>query len=596
MNHTRRLPSALALRHSLLSAWAVAACAVVAVHATEMIRAPIVVGFLCLGPGMALTQLFKPRGLAALLALAIGLSLGPACLIATALVYAHRLTPLAVLVALTVLSIGASAYDAGLHASAARLLAAVMRSLRVAIARAEPRRVAAGSWHVAGRATRVLAVGAASLLGGAAATWTRTRHASERLVGAQRQSGRRVRLALIRGSSLLARRTWSFATTLRSRLAAERVELWGVIARRAERMSAWAHAPFRLGRRLSGGGRLDVGGSANRTRPATSLFQGFLRESGARRIHLQNGRRTSWLRGNLPGVGGADLLERLSWPALHRSLAIRTVQQIGPKIWFVDDLGPRLRRADEVGTRPARGVWIIAASETVGVPVVWRLRDESGVQGERTAWRSRLALEALDSLDELGCGRAVVVAGQLYGSLSTFRAGLKARGLEYVVRVEAATALDAILAGRGTSLPWKPSTADAQQMIGRYIEAANGAVERLTMRGRPGELSVRASWSEFLALRGSDPLVLGARPRGKAQPTVFWLSNLPAATSLEHLSSLVSLPGLLHVERARPEQFMSAAGVAPNGEKSLEDDLAIFAFAQAASVLKRRNATADSSR
>jgi hypothetical protein len=609
MNHTRRLLLRPAVRHSLLSAWAVAACAVAAVHASEMIRAPIVVGFLCFGPGMALTQLFKPRSLAAQLALAIGLSLGPACLIAISLVYVHRLSPLAVLVILTVLSIGASAYDAGLHASAARLLAAAVLSLRMVVGRVEPRLVAARFGHLALRTIRTLAAAGPLLLGGAAAAWTRTQHAARHLIAAQRprRLWRHIRTALIRDASLFARGSWSLATTLFARLTAERVKLRQIIVRQPQRVSAWAHASvhgmahharasLRLGKRRSRGGRLEVEAFANGTHPTTSHFQGFLHGIGARQRRSQNARGVSWLHRHLRGIGGEELVDRLSWPALHRFLAVRTVQQIDPKIWLVEDLGPGPWRTEDVGTRPARGVWIIAASETAGVPLVWRLRDSTGVGGERTAWRSPLALEALDSLEELGCGRAVVVAGQRYGSLSTFRAGLKARGLEYLVRVDALTALDAIVAGRGASLPWKPSAADAQQMIARYIEAANGAVDRLAMRDRPGEASVRARWSELLALRGSDPLVLGARPPGKAQPTAFWLSNLPTATSLDRLSSLMNLPSRLHVERAHPKGFVPAARAAATGEKSLENDLAIFAFAQAAGALKRQNTTADSSR
>ena len=126
--------------------------------------------------------------------------------------------------------------------------------------------------------------------------------------------------------------------------------------------------------------------------------------------------------------------------SLQRFMTQRPIREINPDLWFVDDLERLLPRQTHVprgqpaGRTPPRGVSITGVSAHTSIPIAWRIEDDE----EAKEWRTRLALEMIDALPELGA--AVVAAGAAFGSLAGFRRGLEARCLAYLLQVDPVTA------------------------------------------------------------------------------------------------------------------------------------------------------------
>ncbi|WP_219420526.1 IS701 family transposase, partial [Pseudonocardia nigra] len=188
----------------------------------------------------------------------------------------------------------------------------------------------------------------------------------------------------------------------------------------------------------------------------------------------------------------------------------------------------------------------------------------------REKWR--LGLDMLDRIlgaepdGGWGLPARTVVADAGYGDITEFRLGLAQRGLSYVVAVKPTTSaypVDAVpvtppYAGRGRP-PTPRYRDDPTNLAGLAIVAGRRALRRITWRHgsrKNARNPTAAMRSRFLALRvrpanrdiprnpdGTLPecWLLAEWPPGKAEPTDYWLSNLPADTPLRDLVRLAKI-------------------------------------------------------
>ena len=158
------------------------------------------------------------------------------------------------------------------------------------------------------------------------------------------------------------------------------------------------------------------------------------------------------------------------------------------------------------------------------------------------------------------------VADAGYGDITGFRLGLEQRGLRYVVAVKGATsaysadAVPTVPAYSGRGRPPKPRYRDdPTNLTGLALAAGRHALQHITWRHgtrkNPGNPTAAMS-SHFLAIRvrpanheiprnadGSLPecWLIVEWPPDKAEPTDYWLSNLPPDTPLQQLVRLAKI-------------------------------------------------------
>jgi len=282
---------------------------------------------------------------------------------------------------------------------------------------------------------------------------------------------------------------------------------------------------------------------------------------------------------------------------VRERLARRAVAVISPEAWVVDDTGfPKDGTASPGVARQYSGtlgkvancqigVSICAVTDAASCPLDWRLflperwddscatdepaaaairarRARAGMPDSvrhREKWR--LALDMLDELAGFGLAPPVVVADAGYGDAGEFRAGLAERGWSYVVQVRGeltAHRADAVperppYCGRGRPPAARYRTAPVD-LRAHVLAAGRDAAVKLTWRqGSRGPLT-----SHFVALRvrpagraltgqraadGSLPAtwLIAEWPPEAAEPTDYWLSNLPDGTDLAELVRLAKI-------------------------------------------------------
>jgi SRSO17 transposase len=282
---------------------------------------------------------------------------------------------------------------------------------------------------------------------------------------------------------------------------------------------------------------------------------------------------------------------------VRERLARRAVAVIAPDAWVVDDTGfvkdgtasPGVARQysgtlGKVGNCQI-GVSISAVTDAASCPLSWRLflperwddtcastpeaaaairdrRTRAGIPAEqrhREKWR--LALDMLDELAGWGLAPPVVVADAGYGESAAFRDGLSARGRAWVVQVQgvlsahAERAVPALVPTSGRGRPSQPRYRTPPVTLREHVQAAGrAAAVPLTWReGSRGPMT-----SHFVALRvrpaghhqaarraadGSLPTVwlLAQWPPAAAEPTDYWLADLPADTDLAELVRLAKI-------------------------------------------------------
>jgi SRSO17 transposase len=258
--------------------------------------------------------------------------------------------------------------------------------------------------------------------------------------------------------------------------------------------------------------------------------------------------------------------------------------------WIVDDTGFPKKGRHSVGVaRQYCGqlgkqdncqvaVSLSLATSEASLPVAWQLylpqawagdgaRRKTAKVPEEVVFQTKpeIALGQIKAARAEGLAPGVVLADAGYGSSSTFRDGLGELGLEFIVGVSATATVwpqgmtPAVPTGSGRGRPPKRlrrggDTAPVEQV------AALAA-------GLPGEAWQTVSWREgtaetlasrFVALRvrpaqgdhrrsapRPEHWLLAEWPHDEAEPTKFWLSNLPADTPIERLVWLAKLRWLI---------------------------------------------------
>jgi SRSO17 transposase len=226
------------------------------------------------------------------------------------------------------------------------------------------------------------------------------------------------------------------------------------------------------------------------------------------------------------------------------------------------------------------GVSINAAAEEASCPLNWRLFipeewDDPGEWNQERRKQARLpedvhhvekwrqALEMIDELIGWGLTAPVVLGDGAYGDTTGLRTGLEQRGLDYVLDVKSTTsayAQETVPAqperrpgrGRPPSARYRQDPSSLKQLA---LDARSKAAATVAWReGTRGTMS-----SRFLALRvrpanidlrrqahkTGDELpvrwLICEWPAKEAEPTKYWLSNLPDHTPLKQLVRLAKM-------------------------------------------------------
>ena len=274
-----------------------------------------------------------------------------------------------------------------------------------------------------------------------------------------------------------------------------------------------------------------------------------------------------------------------AWEPVRERLATRMQAELESDAWVVDDTGfPKAGRCSVGVARQYSGtlgkvancqigVSVNAVTDHASCPIDWRLflPEEWDADAERRAGahlpaaerhrpKWRLALEMLDELRGWGLEPPPIVCDSAYGEITEFRLGLEQRELDYVVEVKGQTSAYAENVrpeqpsyqgqGRPPTLRYREKPSSLRQLA-----LAAGATSLREVAWREGSRG-RKLRSRFLALRvrpanvrlrrqseGELPVrwLLVEWPQEAEQPTKYWLSNLPAETSLTELVQLAKL-------------------------------------------------------
>jgi len=256
------------------------------------------------------------------------------------------------------------------------------------------------------------------------------------------------------------------------------------------------------------------------------------------------------------------------------------------RAWIVDDTGFPKKGKHSVGVaRQYCGqlgkqdncqvaVSLSVANDWASLPIAWRLylpeawaediaRREKAKVPHDVAFQTKpqIALQQIEAAKAQGMAPGVVLADAGYGHDGGFRAGLKALDLRYVVGV--LSSLSVWRPGEGP-LPPKPSSgrgrpatrlrrdADHQPLTAKALaetlpaEAWQSVTWRegsnAELSGRFAALRVRpAARDHWRSEPHAEELLLIEWPEDAAEPTKYWLSNLPPDTPIEVLVDTAKL-------------------------------------------------------
>ncbi|MCW2135476.1 IS701 family transposase [Arthrobacter sp. VKM Ac-2550] len=288
---------------------------------------------------------------------------------------------------------------------------------------------------------------------------------------------------------------------------------------------------------------------------------------------------------------------------VRRQLANIAMETIAPEAWVIDDTGfKKDGRSSPCVARQYSGtlgkvgncqiaVSLHAATDAASCPLNWRLYvpeawddtcAETNEDAEKTMLRRQKAKipdtirhrtkwsQALEMIDEAatwGWAPPAVVADAGYGDTTGFRLGLDARSIPYVLAVKASTSAypadavpETVPATGSRGRPPAPRYRDKPSSL-REIAISTGRVHRRQVTWRRGTKTGPANklasmTSKFLAVRvrpanrdiplaadGSLPeeWLICEWPAGAAEPTDYWLSSLPADTSLKTMVRLAKM-------------------------------------------------------
>jgi SRSO17 transposase len=251
--------------------------------------------------------------------------------------------------------------------------------------------------------------------------------------------------------------------------------------------------------------------------------------------------------------------------------------------WIVDDTGLPKKGKHSVGvTRQYCGqlgkqencqvaVSLSVSTPEASLPVAWRLylpeswagdierRRKAGVPDEiRFQTKQKIALEQIREALAAGIAAGVVLADAAYGNDSGFREELEELGLEYAVGVQGSMTVwrpgEGPLAaepyqGRGRPpkllrrdagrqpLTLKQLAAELPRETFRSVSWRGGTKQRL--RSRFALLRVRPAHRDYCRDEPhAEQWLLIEWPPNEAEPTHYWLANLPASTKLKDLVAI----------------------------------------------------------
>lgn len=264
-----------------------------------------------------------------------------------------------------------------------------------------------------------------------------------------------------------------------------------------------------------------------------------------------------------------------------RGWVLPVIKRKGPvRAWIVDDTGFPKKGTHSVGVaRQYCGqigkqdncrvaVSLSVSTHTASLPIAFRLylpevwannagrRKQAGVP-ERIRFQTKpeIALEQIRQAVEDEVTPAPVLADAAYGTDSKFRSGLSELGLSYVVGVQSSTSVWAPGQGPLPAKPWsgrgRPPrllrrNKDHRPLSVRELALSVPLIEWKTVSWRAG--TRHSMQSRFTRLRvrpahrdqeraGPYPeeWLLIEWPKGEGEPTKYWLSTLPATTSMREL-------------------------------------------------------------
>jgi SRSO17 transposase len=264
-----------------------------------------------------------------------------------------------------------------------------------------------------------------------------------------------------------------------------------------------------------------------------------------------------------------------------RSYALSALKSKGPvQAWIVDDTGFPKKGSHSVGvTRQYCGqigkqdncrvaVSLSVSTNTASLPIAFRLylpevwandaerREQAGVPEQiRFQTKPEIALDQIRQAVRDEVTLAPVLADAAYGIDSTFRTGLTELGLSYVVGVQSSAS---VWPPGKAPLPAKPWSGqgrpprllrrnkDHQPLSVRELALSLPLTAWRTITWRAG--TRQSLQSRFARLRvrpahrdheRAEPYpeewLLMEWPKGESEPTKYWLSTLPAATSMREL-------------------------------------------------------------
>jgi SRSO17 transposase len=273
--------------------------------------------------------------------------------------------------------------------------------------------------------------------------------------------------------------------------------------------------------------------------------------------------------------------------AAARAYALPALLEQGPvRAWIVDDTG--LPKKGKLSVGVARqycgqlgkrdncqvAVTLSVATEQASLPIAYRLylpeawagdparRAMAGVP-EEVEFRTKPAI-ALDQIGQAladGVPPGVVVTDAGYGNDTDFRDGVTGLGLAYVAGIQGTTSLwppgagplpAASRSGRGRPPKRLRRDPEHQPLAAETLAAGlpAGAWKVVTWReGTAGSLAsrfaavrVRPAHDDFrLSEPRAEEWLLAEWPEGESEPTKYWLSTLPEASTLEELVATAKL-------------------------------------------------------
>jgi SRSO17 transposase len=276
---------------------------------------------------------------------------------------------------------------------------------------------------------------------------------------------------------------------------------------------------------------------------------------------------------------------------IERAVAERICPVICPQAWVLDDTGvvkdgkhsPGVKRQYSGTLGKTGNCQVTVSLHAVGtggtVPLGFRLylpeewcadvpRRHKAKIPDSVAFATKPTIggELAVRAASWGIERAPVLGDQAYGDDSKLRARLDDEGLEYVLSVspvttvyEAATRFEVPPATPGRGRPPTRSKADREHIQIKTLAGSlpKKAWQTVTYRDRAGK-RVRSQFA-FVRVIAARPVIehqldpreewlIIERPKGKTEPTDYWLANLPADTPRERLARLARLRWMIELD------------------------------------------------